>query len=159
MAKKFKDPIPDSPPVTADLRVSLADYLRAHAPDALLPLAVMEGASALRFWEQTFQPPQAGEGKRLFQGSLRWPYAERLAYLAREFTKLDDRCRRYVLKAAQAQIWWRGDDIPRFRSIVAANLAYRRLSEAERAEYRKRLMSAAKAGVGRVQTHSSSAGR
>lgn len=159
MAKKFKHPVPDSLPATADLRVSLPDYLRAHAPDALSPLAVMAGAPALRFWEETFQPPQAGEGKRLFHGALRWPYAERLAYLAREFTKLDERSRRYVIKAAQAQIWWRGDDIPRFRGIVAANLAYRRLSEAERADYRKRLMSAAKAGVGRVQTHNLNAGR
>jgi hypothetical protein len=79
---------------------------------------------------------------------LRWPYAERLIYLSREFRQLDVRYQRYILKAAKAHIWWRGDDSQRFRAIVTAHLNYRQLSEAERLHYRKRLMQAAQQALG-----------
>jgi hypothetical protein len=142
MAKKFKDGS-EQPQGVAAGPISLLDYMRDYAPEVLAPLPMMQGASALRFWQECFQPPAAGEGRRLVNERWRWPYAERLVYLAREFIKLDEPCRLYVLKAASAQIWWRGDDMQRFRAIVAAHLAYRRLNEAERAAYRKRLLSAA----------------
>ncbi|MDD4915411.1 MAG: hypothetical protein PHW13_10310 [Methylococcales bacterium] len=148
MAKKFKT----APAVETDapggLRLTLQDYIAGYAPEVLLPLPFMQGCPALRFWQQTFEPQRPGEAKQLGKDNIRWPYAERLVYLAREFIRLDDRCRRYVLKAAESKIWWRGDDIQRFRVIVAAQLSYRRLSEAEQAEYRRRLMLAAR-GFGR----------
>ena len=147
MAKKFKDePVAETRGL--DMRIGLPEYINRYAPEVLTQLAVMEGAPALRFWQETFQPAQPGEGKKQLKDAVRWPYAERLVYLAREFIKLDGRCRRYVIKAARAQIWWRGDDIQRFRTIVDAHLDYRRLSEDERNGYRKRLMDAAKAIAG-----------
>lgn len=150
MAKKFKDLIiPANGATQSGFGISLLDYIKDYAPDVLNPLPVMEGASALRFWQQTFQPALPGEGKRRLGGGVRWPYAERLVYLAREFAKLDDRSRRYIVKAAAAQIWWRGDGIRQFRSIVEAHLDYRSLSSAERLDYRKRLMHTAQTLAGR----------
>ncbi len=149
MAKKFKDGLAEMQNCGPDLRITLLDYVQLYAPDVLLPLAVMEGATALRFWQEIFQSARPGEGKRFVNECIRWPYAERIVYLAREFNKLDERCRRYVVKAARAGIWWRGDDIQRFRAIVAAHLNYRGLSEDERVHYRKRLMSAAKNMIAR----------
>ena len=148
MAKKFKDASPDGETAAPGMDVTLPDYIRGYAPEVLAPLAVMEGAPALGFWRELFQPAQTGEGKRRVNEAIRWPYAERLVYLAREFAKLDDRCRRYVVKAARVQIWWRGDDIQRFRAIVEAHQSYRGLSEAERADYRKRLLRAAQTVAG-----------
>ena len=149
MAKKFKDdphnnPAPAAVQTDADLRITLLDYLLDYAPEILQAHTIMQGASALRFWQETFEPATSGEGKRRLKEIVRWPYAERLAYLAREFLKLDERRQAYIVKAAQAKIWWRGDDLHRFRSIVAAHLAYRNLSETERQHYRKRLMNIAK---------------
>jgi len=154
MPKKFKDdPIKQQPlPVTqpdAALRITLLDYILAYAPDILQATPLMAGASALRFWQETFEPAAAGEGKRRLKEVVRWPYAERLAYLAREVLKLDDRRQAYIVKAAHARIWWRGDDMPHFLAIVAAHLAYRNLSETERLHYRKRLMGVAKTLAGR----------
>jgi len=147
MAKKFTaDPLADETPAN-HLSISLPAYIQNYAPDVLVPLAVMEGAAALCFWQQTFQPARPDEGKRRLRDSVRWPYAERLVYLAREFIRLDDRCRRYVVKAAQAGIWWRGDDIGRFQAIVAAHLEYRRLTDEDRAAYRKHLLLRARSVV------------
>lgn len=145
MAKKFKE---DSG-AAADINksTSLLDYVKHLAPDILPGLPIMEGASSLRFWQEIFQPMQAGEGKYWAQAHLRWPYAERLIYLSREFLRLDQRSQQYVIKAGKAQIWWRGDNIQQFRMIVDAHLAYRRLSEEERVLYRKRLMLEARAVV------------
>ena len=145
MPKKFKHAGSEAVEPAADglLQTSLADYIRDYAPEVLLPLPVMAEASALRFWQETFQPARPGEAKRLINASLRWPYAERLVYLAREFIKLDERSRQYVLKAAAAQIWWRGDDMQRFQDVVQAHLRYRRLDSGQRAEYRRRLLDAA----------------
>jgi len=148
MPKKFKDdPAKEQPSAAqpgADPCITLLDYILLAAPEVLQAQPVMEGASALRFWQEIFEPAAAGEAKRRLQAVVRWPYAERLVYLAREFLKLDERRQRYIVKAARARIWWRGDDLQRFRAIVEAHLAYRGLSEAERAEYRQRLMSVAK---------------
>ncbi|QWF71941.1 hypothetical protein KEF85_05645 [Methylomonas paludis] len=151
MPKKFKQ---DCAPPSAKpaIKVSLLEYLQDSAPDILLPLPIMAEVSALRFWQETFQPLRPGEARYLQAGGWRWPYAERLVYLAREFIKLDERSRRYVLKAAAAQIWWRGDDMQRFQNIVQAHLRYRSLNPEQRLEYRRRLMQAAK-GLGRGQLH------
>ncbi|WP_347989900.1 hypothetical protein [Methylomonas sp. AM2-LC] len=143
MAKKFKNA-----PTLNDLSqplaaLSLQEYINLHAADVLSPHPFMEGASTLRFWQETFQPVRSGEGKRWINDTLRWPYAERLIYLSREFRQLDTRYQRYILKAAKAHIWWRGDDSQRFQAIVAAHLNYRKLNETERLHYRKRLMQAA----------------
>lgn len=144
MTKKFKTDLAEQPLTTPIWRLSLQDYIASFAPEVLHTLPIMQGSNPLHFWQNHFEPPTAGEGKRWQQDSLRWPYAERLVYLAREFTKLDDRCRQYILKAAQAKIWWRGDDIHRFRIIVAAQQSYRRLSQAEQEQYRQKLMIAAR---------------
>jgi hypothetical protein len=154
MQKKFKHAA-NKPAETAnagfdaDMHISLLDYILSYAPDVLQAQQIMAGASALRFWQETFQPPAPGEGKRRMKEVVRWPYAERLVYLAREFLKLDERRQRYIIKAAQAQIWWRGDDLKRFQAIVAAHLDYRQLNETERLHYRKRLMSIAKTLINR----------
>lgn len=144
MPKKFKNPEFDALPATPGLQSTLPDYIRGYAPDVIQGLDIMEGAGALRFWQEIFQPPQSGEGKRLINTGLRWPYAERLVYLAREFAKLEPRSQRYIVKAARAQIWWRGDDIQRFQSIVAAHQRYRGLSDDERLHYKRQLMTVAR---------------
>ena len=154
MPKKFKDAPHNAPDLAAappdpGLHITLLDYILNYAPEVLQGKPIMAGASALRFWQETFEPAAGGEGKRRLKEVVRWPYAERLVYLAREFLKLDERRQRYIVKAAQARIWWRGDDMHRFQAIVAAHLAYRQLSETERVHYRQRLMSIAKTLAGR----------
>jgi hypothetical protein len=147
MQKKFKQtPAAELPASAAS--PSLAEYIQAYAPQVLADQDFMQGAPALDFWQALFQAQQPGEGKRPAQEVLRWPYAERLVYLAREFLKLDARSQAYVRRAAQARIWWRGDDIRHFRHIVAAQQRYRRLGASEQAAYRKQLLrSAEKLGV------------
>jgi hypothetical protein len=142
MTKKYQNPVIERQAAKADFQISLLDYVKDFAPEVLAPLPIMQEASALRFWQQTFQPAGSGEGKRLINETLRWPYAERLVYLAREFIKLDERYRRYIVKAAVAQIWWRGDDMQRFKRIVEAHLEYRGLSADEKTNYRKHLLGA-----------------
>jgi hypothetical protein len=143
MAKKFKTAASDQPPSADDPRLHLQGYIARYAPEVLLPMAFMADHTPLAFWQQTFQPPQPGEHRQHHQDRVQWPYAERLVYLAREFIKLDNRCRQYVLKAASLKIWWRGDPIDRFRVIVAAHLSYRKLSASEQQAYRQRLMQVA----------------
>lgn len=148
MPKKFKQPSVDDHLPDTDMQISLLDYMRRHAVDTLNPMPMMAGSSALRFWQDHFQPMLAHEGKRLINARLDWPYAERIIYLVREFKRQEPRCQQYILKAAEQKIWWRGDEINQFRRIVTAQLHYRRLNETERINYRKQLLKITKIPMG-----------
>lgn len=143
MTRKFKTAAADPAGPAMCIRPSLHGYIAGYAADVLQPLSIMAPLPPLAFWEASFEPPRPGEGWRRHGDGQRWPYAERLVYLARRFQALDERGRRYILRAAAARIWWRGDDIQQFRGIVAAQQGYRNLDPAQQAAYRRRLLAAA----------------
>ena len=148
MVKKFKNLVVDEQ-IVLDKQCSLAVYIQTYALEILKNEKFMQNTPALEFWQSLFQAKKAGEGKSIEQGYLRWPYAERIIYLAREFKQLDQRSQAYIIKAAEKAIWWRGDDIEQFRRIVQAHLSYRRLNADQRLSYRKHLMQNAKSSVNR----------
>lgn len=57
-----------------------------------------------------------------------------------KFMRLTATDQRYILSAQEDGIEWRGDDISMFRRIVAETLAYRDLSDSEKAEYRRSII-------------------
>lgn len=149
MAKKFRHEESKGEYQGADMGISLDQYVLKYAPDIFCKTAIMGDSSALAFFTDIFQPQQNNEGKRPVKTSIDWPYANRLIVHARNFLKLEIMSQRYVVKAAGAKIWWRGDEINNFRRIVEETISFRQLDADEKRQYRQRIMAIAKTFVSR----------
>lgn len=144
MKRKFKEDDGHNESRHTDMGISLAAYIGQYAPDILNQTEIMQGNTALTFFSGIFEPQQIHEGKRRIKSSIDWPYANRMINFSRSFLRLDDRCQRYICKAARVKIWWRGEDIQNFRLIVEETLDFRQLTCDEKLIYRKRIMAIAK---------------
>lgn len=149
MVKKFKNPDADCVVTSRIRQMSLVDYIQQQAADVLTPRQFMADSVPLTFWQTLFQPSRPDENVYFCHKQYRlcWPYADRLIYLAREFSCLEARSQAYIIKAASKGIWWRGDPILQFQHIVQAHIRYQRLDAEQQLGYRKQLMQAAKSVI------------
>ena len=146
MANKFDDEVEIKPGI--DMSITLFDYFSRRADerniDLLGQLRIMGSKNPLNFYQTIFENQKEHEKKREFKETVKWPYAERLVYLVQKFRTLDFEDQQTITDAVEAlQIYWRGDDMPMFEKIIDETIMYRKLSEKEKQEYRKNLMTSA----------------
>lgn len=141
MAKKFRDEYAggESAINQDTMDITLSGYVTKYAPDIMKSLTEMRGENPVDFFSRIFEKAKKGEEKQLQKSSIKWAYAQRVVTLARSFIALDHAERRFVMQAADEKIWWRGDDMKFFNTVVTETYAYRGLTPAQQEKYRKQI--------------------
>ena len=136
MAKKYTADKKNDEPISD---MTFEQYIAKYGADILSQIAQMNGTDALTFWRKTFAPFNPIECKRKVKNSIDWPYANRIIRLSRGFIQLDVEGRTLVTQAAREKIYWRGDSIEFFNTVITETIMYRGLTDQEREVYRQRI--------------------
>ena len=143
MARKFREEASATDLQVMPLGVSLDAYVAQVAPDVLGSLPIMASASTLEYFKRLFEQQKSGEQQSMGKSIVIWPYATRLIVLARAFRALTQDQQQFVVNARKEQIFWRGEDLGFFNTVITETILYRDLDENEKAAYRKKLMAVA----------------
>ena len=125
--------------------ITLVDYLNKRI--ALKRLPEMNNETAIIFYQNLFEPKLDREKKQMLlrrnndEQYLSWPYADRIAYLASKYQTLSKKCREYIVRCRESEIFWRGDEIEKFRKIVRETLIVRKKTPIEKAQYKKNILA------------------
>ena len=148
----FKKANIDSIPVLS-LEITLYEYLGKFSKFKALP--EMGGEMPDKFYQNLFEQQKHNEGKEIRAKRynndsgdnryLYWPYGDRIVGLARKYQSLPKRAREYILRCRESDVYWRGDEIDDFKTVVKLTLSHRKLSPLKKIEYRRSVMAQAKA--------------
>jgi len=120
--------------------ISLLGYLEKYFPDTMKAQPFMH-LGPLNYWQRLFEPAKPHEKKNeLRNGGLDWPYGNRIGFMARAFIQLPQVSREIIITARRDGIFWRGDDIEFFNTVIDETHDYRGLTPEEKAKYRQRAM-------------------
>lgn len=145
MAKKYKGEESSGEYAGVNgLRTSIMEYVTQFAPDILTSLTIMRSAPVLEYYTRLFDREYRSEEKRMGKSMVIWPYADRIIYLARKFASLSDEEREFVVTARKEKIFWRGDTLSFFNTVITETCMFRDLEPAERSNYKKRIWNVAK---------------
>jgi len=107
-------------PTRKELEESLTEIIRSRPRTKDMPDNVFE---AVKWFLNLFEVQKSGEGKREVrtgkgQPYWLWPYADRMKRLTKEFYTLDDEFRTIIQAAREDEVYWRGDEMDFFMSVI-----------------------------------------
>jgi len=107
-------------PTRKELEESLTEIIRSRPRTKDMPDNVFE---AVKWFLNLFEVQKSGEGKREVrtgkgQAYWLWPYADRMKRLTKEFYTLDDEFRTIIQAAREDEVYWRGDEMDFFMSVI-----------------------------------------
>ncbi|MBL1265724.1 hypothetical protein [Candidatus Methylomicrobium oryzae] len=125
------------------MKISLFAYMEKYFPDTLEMRPFIMGSKPLNFWQRLFKPEHISEKKRPVKSGVDWPYANRLGFLARKFATLTPAEKEIVIAARKDQIFWMGDEIEFFNTVIDEMHDYRDLDPEQQEKYRQKALQMA----------------
>ena len=119
---KRGDPTVGKRPSAESLHAEGAALIRQYNPHA----TATDAAAMIALWEPQgrWESPQS-HGSTQGDTIWHWPYRDRILYLTRKFLSADGELQRIILRAAEDNIHWRGDDLRQFHAVIQAAEEYR----------------------------------
>lgn len=155
MARKFHEDSGSSQSYSAPRYIGLSEYISTYYPDILESIEE-SNVPMVVFWSDLFERSKQSEFQDLKKNGVSWPYADRLARLARSYKAADAMLKDLIQQAREVDIYWRGDEFSMFDRIVTETILFRRLEPHEKENYKKRAWDVA---MSLGQRHESAFGR
>lgn len=119
-------------PTIEDLTDQLAATLLAWKNPRPYWLNTVEPRKAAEKWLSVLEPHRKRDAPERTAKGWRWPYADRVEYCLQRYLRLSFEDQKTVIAAREDKIFWRGDDIQLFATIIHETL---RMREVGRDEY------------------------